>query len=208
MKTKSTPSIVTGFTILELMVVLVMIGILVSQATAWSRIYILQGYVEGAKPYLMAISAKEQIHYRRTHTYLISDDEQTLQDGLGLDLTGAGNFCFMVRQNTQNRISPSNDGTTQYEVWAVLRDSNYSGVDPSGDQVSVYAVSGAVCITGTGKTTAAGWVDPDPTHLGGEGRVVVFRYPPPDSTQDSELRSGRNMRLVWLNGFSDTDPLL
>ncbi|GAB0058892.1 hypothetical protein SIID45300_03251 [Candidatus Magnetaquicoccaceae bacterium FCR-1] len=196
-----------GFTLIEILIVIVILGILVNLASVSLREHAVSVAAEEAKPYLMAISAKEQIQLRRTRTLINSDNEQTLQDGLGVDLSLAGNFCFMVRLPADGLITTTTD-TIQYEVWAVLRDTNYSGGQSAQDQVAVHALGGVTCTTATDKSTATGWVSADPNTIGGEGRVVVLRYPPPVNGLETAPRSGREIQLDWLNGISLSDTLL
>jgi prepilin-type N-terminal cleavage/methylation domain-containing protein len=86
----------TGFTLIELMVVVVIIGILASIGLPMFSNYMLQGNLNKAVPVMMSIAAKERVHFNRTGYYLATAYEQQLQQKLGLDLHDSGDFCFMV----------------------------------------------------------------------------------------------------------------
>ncbi|MBF0285656.1 MAG: prepilin-type N-terminal cleavage/methylation domain-containing protein [Magnetococcales bacterium] len=191
-----------GFTLVELMVVMIIIGVLASLSIGPISSYILAGRLAQAKPYLMAIAAKERIYQTQRGVWKAAADEQDLVNDLGVSLKDAADFCFMVRTNAEGFIS-SSANTTGFEVWAVLRNSGGANAT-----VSVYD-SGASCTSADQKNDATGWVKADSDEKGGEGRVVVLRYPPPATDLDSTTRSGRaDITLDWVDGISTTDAML
>ncbi|MBF0140963.1 MAG: prepilin-type N-terminal cleavage/methylation domain-containing protein [Magnetococcales bacterium] len=184
---------VHGFTLIEMMAVVVIVGILASVAAPRFYRAIMEAHLEEAKPYLMAIAAKEQAYYRRNGAYFDSNDENAISSTLGITLTDVSNFCFVAK--TSSFLENSNP---TFEVWAILR---------NGTVTSVAADStGVTCTTVTGKLDASGWVGTENT-VGGQGRVVVLRYPPTNG-QSTTYRTGRTIFLNWVEGISTTDPLL
>lgn len=203
-----------GFTLMEVMIVVVLLGVLVTLALPAYRTMLLQGRLEGVVPYLTAIAAKERIYHSRRGIYFTARDEQDLEDTLGLDLRDAADFCFVVVSGAGNYLSASGNpgggdyGDAEFEVWAVLR---YEG--EGNDGVSVQGVPTITCVTADEKHPAQRWVLPSnqATEPASEGRVVVLRYPPPaftDTVRDPTPRTGRSgVYLDWINGISFTDAL-
>lgn len=183
-----------GFTLIEMMAVVVIVGILASMAAPRFYRAILEGHLEEAKPHLMAIAAKQHAYYRRNGVYLDSNLENTIISTLGVTFTDVGNFCFMTK--TSNFLEASSPA---FEVWAVLR----SGTD---SEVAVDSM-GVNCTVSTGKLNGSGWVGAA-NSVGGQGRVVVLRYPPKNGAS-TVVRTGRtDLYLNWVEGISSTDPLL
>lgn len=75
-----------------MMVVVTIIAVLASMAVPKFNIFLMEGRLEEAKPYLMDIAAKEKTYYRRHGTYLEVSIESDLESGLGIDLQDSGNI--------------------------------------------------------------------------------------------------------------------
>ncbi|MBF0382715.1 MAG: prepilin-type N-terminal cleavage/methylation domain-containing protein [Magnetococcales bacterium] len=204
-----------GFTLVEIMLVMVIIGILTTLGVSQFRKYVITAHLEDAQGYMMAIAAKERLYHTKYGTYYAAIDEQDIEDTLGVDLRDASNFCFVVRTGTSSSdyISASanvgavgDDDEAGFEVWAILRSEG-----GANDTVTVYPTispSSVTCTTADQKNSATGWVDSDGDEIGGEGRVVVLRYP---ASVDGIETASRNNRtdffLDWNNGFTITDAL-
>jgi prepilin-type N-terminal cleavage/methylation domain-containing protein len=201
-----------GFTLIELMIVVTIIGILATIAVPVYRGYVRQAHLAEAKPYLLEIASKERGYKARNGTYCCSGgtlNETTLSSGLNLDLNGTGNFCFVVicRDATQCASTTSTgfistaqagDSTPELEVWAILRGSNTTSV--SGPQ-------GTTCTMAATKPVPTGWVPSSGSGLPArEGRVVALRYPAPPNRRDSAAGLD-SVTFTWLDGISDSHAL-
>lgn len=212
-----------GFTLVELMVVVVIIGILATMGAQSFTAYLLEGNLNAAKPYLMAIASKMRTQMTQYGTWLgrtstgadnwatYAGGEQNLENWLGVDLKDAGDFCFVVVKTGKPKFISDSAASDGFEVWAILRNTTYTTADsPGKDQVKVYGTGLVLtCTTADDKLVAGGWIKNTGSEVGGEGRVVVLRYPPPADGVDAKGRNGRDgVYLDWVNGISITDPLL
>ena len=202
-----------GFTLVELMIVMVIIAVLATLSVPSLRAHILQGRLDEAKPYLMALSAKQRMYRIDNGRYCCASgnfEEATLISQLGVDLTQTGNFCFVFvcrdssicqGTTTNNFITAAETGdpTIQYEIWAILRRGTTSPL--TGPQ----SVS---CSMPTAKLTPTGWVNASTSgRAGREGLAVVLRYPPPPNGVDA-APSTRGVRFDWVEGVSTSDASL
>jgi prepilin-type N-terminal cleavage/methylation domain-containing protein len=201
-----------GFTLIELMIVVTIIGILAAISIPAYQGYVREAHLNEAKPYLLDIASKERSYKVRNGTYCCAGgnlDETVLTSGLNVDLNSAGNFCFVVicRDGTicasttsTNFISASQGGdpTVEFEVWAILRNSNTNTL--SGPQ-------GITCRMAATKAPPTGWVQPAAsTSAGKEGRTVVYRYPAPPNRRDTA--AGQDSVIFnWLEGLSESHAL-
>lgn len=196
-----------GFTLIELMVVVAIVGILAVLAYPQLRIVLYEGHLQEAKPYLMRIAAAQRTYFNRRGEYFPSgnsniDDEQDIEDTLGVDLSEAADFCFVIVRKTSNFVS--NSGSPDFEVWALLRNSSSTG----NDAVALEG-SGPDCTTADEKNASTGWVQ-DAGSTAGVGRIVVLRYPAPTDGIDTatDTHRGAAIQHDWISGISIFDALL
>jgi len=220
----------SAFTLVELMVVTAIIAILAAIGIPNFRSYMLQNHLEEAKPYLMQIAAKQKMRFNERGFYLHTLDENIIKNQLGIDLSEVGDFCFILvcqnpagktqceTCNTDNQCDSgqSNNGyiatpeteqqgnnnvteTINFEVWAVLRNN--------GDAVATNQDTGnRSCTVQTNKSHSNGWVNNDNSVAGGQGRVVVLRYPNPFDGLD-QTTGIDGIEYNWLNGFSISNAM-
>jgi prepilin-type N-terminal cleavage/methylation domain-containing protein len=201
-----------GFTLMELMIVVTIIGILAAISIPIYRGYVRQAHLNEAKPYLLDIASKQRSYKVRNGLYCCSGgnlSESVLTSGLNVDLSSTGNFCFVVicrdaalcsSTSSTTFITPSQGGdpTVEFEVWAILRTTSTTTV--SGPQSTT-------CTMPATKATPTGWVLPSSSTLAGrEGRAVVYRYPPPPNRRDTA--AGQDSVIFnWLEGLSESHAL-
>lgn len=210
----------SGFTLVELMVVMVIVGILASVGAGIYTGHMRQANVGRAIPYLQNIAAKQRIHFNRTGRYLASAVEADIQSKLGVNLADAGDFCFMTfctNAATCGTYDASNNlvsdtlggfaavpsGTPAFQVIAVLRSGGASdgSVTGAGQACTVAFQPGS----STDRKLSSGWVGPADTK-GGQGRVAVMTYPPVNGTVAGNI-GGHAATLDWTDGVTLSDAL-
>ena len=201
-----------GFTLIELMVVVSIIGVLAVIGVPHFRAYVLEARLNDAQPMLAEIAAKMRMQFLETGAYCCTSDttvEANIADELGAPLDEAGDFCFAIicRNGAQcpnvaaaDYIAPqeANDADIEFEVWAVLRGSTAT---------TVSAPRSATCTPHPDKRPPTGWVRPNASaDAGREGQAVVLRYPPPENGPDATVGADSHV-FVWDAGLSKTHAL-
>lgn len=203
-----------GFTLVELMVVVTIVGILSAIAIPTYRGYMRQAHLNEAKAYLLEIGAKLRAYRYRNGAYCCTGQsmlsEAAYAPVLGVNLREVGNFCFVVicRDSTicQNPVATNfistaetGDPAIEFEVWAILRDTTATTL--TGGPRNVTCTMDSTKIAPTGWVAAASSGD-----AARHGRAVVYRYPAPPNGRDTVLGDA-NVRMSWTEGVSETHAL-
>ena len=201
-----------GFTLIELMVAIACITVLSAIAVPRLQGYVLEARLNGAKPYLMEIAARQRMYKLETGRYCCTSSsgfaENTLVSSLSSSARDAGDFCFMFvckdtalcESTTSVNYIDASGGKPDFEVWALLR--------PAG-VTTVAGYGGATCTVATDKAAATGWVRSAAAVAGRTGQAVVLRYPPPANGIAAVSGNHRTtVRMDWRDGVSLTDALL
>lgn len=202
----------SGFTLIELMVVVSVIGVLAILGVPHFRAYVLDARLNDAVPHLTEIASRMRTRVIERGEYCCAANpsiEANITVELGVRPDEAGDFCFMIvcrdatlcpTVSTQNFISAAEvaDAAPEFEVWAVLRDTTGATVTAPGS---------SSCTPDPAKRPPTGWVQPSTSSdPGREGQAVVLRYPPPENGPDAATGTGGH-RYVWDAGISKTNAL-
>ncbi len=222
-----------GFTLVELMMVVVIIGILATVGGNFFGNHLLSANVSRAVPHLMNIAAKNRIHFNRTGYYLATVNEEEIQKKLGVDLSETGDFCFMIFCTASatnfcgnygaSPFSASTPGaasvgtsvatttgspTTAFQVIAVLRERSPS-LTTSGPVTGAGEACNPSLTNAPLKQEPTGWVRAANTGRGSGGRSVVLSYPPPiDGLNATATVIGtHSVTPAWRQGVTLSDAL-
>jgi len=188
-----------GFTLIELMVVVVVLLILGSIALPAYQRHALSGRLKQAVPTMMKLAEKERVYFNRFGKYYGSVSERHLEVKLGIDLSELGDFCFAVicTSNTLCETAMTDGSypygtpgnTAEFQVMAYLRRAGeYTGSNATCSvDKSVDATDGIV--KAPSKSTPTGWVAE--TGAGSSGDYLVLSWPTP--TDSATWMSGVNL---------------
>jgi len=202
----------SGFTLIELMVVVTIIAGLAIVGVPYFRAYMLETRLDEALPTMTAIAAKMRLHRYETGKYCCegdSFDEAGITGELGVHGADSGEYGYMKMCPSAALCASSSpgfvasspesgDATPEFEVIALLRASG------SG---SVNSPIGQNCKPHPSKRTPTGWVaDASSGQPGREGRMLTLRYPPPKDGR-AGIAGSTGDRFVWHAGFTKTNAM-
>ena len=112
---------IAGFTLIELMVVLLIVGILAAVAVPTYRQYVIRAHRTEAKTALLRLAANQERHYLQNNTY--TDDLALL--GFGTGVSDNGVYTLSV---------PVADAATYRAIAAPTPGGGLNGIDMSQDE--------------------------------------------------------------------------
>ena len=201
-----------GFTLVELMVVVSIIGVLSILGVPHFRAYLLDAKLNDAQPYLADIAARNRMHFIETGKYCCDgapNQESRIVDQLRAPIDEVGDFCFILVCKDQalcgtvtgtDFIAPdeADDAGAEFEVWAILRETSNGAVT---------GPAAASCTPHPDKRPPTGLAQASTsTRAGREGQAVVLRYPAPVNGTDVVTGEGSH-RYNWDAGISKTNAL-
>lgn len=211
-----------GFTIIELVVVMVIIATMVSYAwTAYDN-RIAEGRLQEAKAMIMAIEARQKIYYQQNGAFYgggssanpvgdggSGDDEYTIRTTIGVDLRESRNFCYELWAGQQGSFDPPSKldtdlGASNTEFWFRVR-----AIIQTPKTVS--ACKGTNSATASDNMT----LEPEWTKASGSdnmseaGRYLIYEYPHRtaaaySNSEDTLVEKGWKSGYNALNIFDDT----
>ena len=201
-----------GFTLIELMVVVSIIGVLSILGVPHFRAYLLDTRLNDAVPYLTDIAARNRMHFLETGTYCCGgagNAEETIANELRAPIDEVGDFCFMVVCRDQALCGTASatdfiaadeaeDAGAEFEVWAILRATTNGAVATQ---------NGPSCSPHPNKRPPTGLAQPaNSGKAGRHGQAVVLRYPAPVNGIDT-ITGVDSHRYDWNAGISKTNAL-
>lgn len=122
-----------GWTLIELMVVMVIIATMTAWAIPAFQRKIMSGRLEEAKAMIMAIEARQKIYYNQNGSFyggtqanpignggVDGDNEVTIRETLGVDLRDSRNFRYELRKGT-SADAPTNLNLGANDQWFRVR---------------------------------------------------------------------------------------
>lgn len=181
-----------GFTLVELMVVLAIIGVLLSVAIPRFQKLVLFSRLEEARTYMTALAAAERRYLLENNSsYYQSSYENDLFSNLGVRLMESPDFCYTVTcGQTDCKASATTSGWDFY-VTAYLRNGTGTDTTVAGCTVTTAAT--------TIKPAADSWVSS--SGKAGKALYLCWPHPPPGAQQGTAATCGLSY-TNWDDGIT------